>query len=280
MRTVELIKGIHSSVLGFGCAPIMGSVDAKTAKYALDFALDHGINHLDLARSYGYGEAERFVGKLVKENRHKIVLASKFGIKPNWKASLLKSVKPMIRTVRNQVNKHKIQSSLPPSTSVTNIAGSFLNRIVPVRSKDMRNSLEKSLRELGSDYLDYFFIHEPQHTLTYFEELRETAEILKTEGKIRGWGIAYMQSQRNLHSSYIDEFDLLQFNNPPELHHYENLVLTRGFEPNVIFSPIRGGGNNLKPTDKIKKLLDDFPNSVILCSMFNLDHLKQNVSII
>ena len=64
MRTVELIKGIHSSELGFGCAPIQGAVDSKSAKYAPDYAIDHGINHLDLARSYGYGDAEGLVGKI------------------------------------------------------------------------------------------------------------------------------------------------------------------------------------------------------------------------
>jgi aryl-alcohol dehydrogenase-like predicted oxidoreductase len=229
MRTVELTKGIHSSVLGFGCAPILGSIDAKTAKYALDFAIGHGINHLDLARSYGYGEAEGFVGKLVNGKRHEMVLASKFGIKPSWKATLLKSVKPLIRTLRNQIKGSEVKTASPAATSVTNIAGSFLERIVPLRGEDMRKSLEKSLRELRSDYLDYFFIHEPLHTLTYFDELQETAEILKTEGKIRAWGIAYMQSQQHLHEAYINNLDLLQFNKPPGLPDYNKLISTRGW---------------------------------------------------
>lgn len=279
MRTVELTNGIHSSVLGFGCAPILGSIDAKTAKYALDFAIDHGINHLDLARSYGFGEAEGFVGKLVKGKRHEMVLASKFGIKPNWKASLLKSVKPIVRAIRNRTKKNEAKPAIPPATSVTSIAGGFLEHIVPLRSKDMRSSLEKSLKELRSDYLDYFFIHEPHHTLTYFEELRETAEILKAEGKIRAWGIAYMQSQQHLHESYISSFDLLQFNKPPGFPEYDKLVLTRGMESNIIFSPIRGGSDSMTPAEKLKKLMDDFPNSVILCSMFNLEHIRQNILI-
>jgi aryl-alcohol dehydrogenase-like predicted oxidoreductase len=279
MRIVELTKGIHSSVLGFGCAPILGSIDAKTAKYALDYAIEHGINHLDLARSYGYGEAEGFVGKLVKGKRHEMVLASKFGIKPNWKASLLKSVKPLIRTLRNQIKGSEVKTASPAATSVTNIAGRFLERIVPLRSEDMRKSLEKSLRELRSDYLDYFFIHEPLHTLTYFEELRETAEILKTEGKIRAWGIAYMQSQQHLHETYINNLDLLQFNKPSELPDYNELISTRGMESNIIFSPFRGDDGHMKPAEKLKKILDDFPNSVILCSMYNLEHVKQNIQI-
>ncbi len=97
MRTVELVRGIKSSVVGFGCAPILGSVDGKKAKRAIHLALDNGINHFDLARSYGYGEAEKFVGKLLKGKRNEVVLASKFGIRANWKATLLRPVKPILR---------------------------------------------------------------------------------------------------------------------------------------------------------------------------------------
>ena len=105
------------------------------------------------------------------------------------------------------------------------------------------------------------------------------AEMLKTEGKIRAWGIAYMQSQQYLHESYIDAFDVLQFNKPPELLEYDRLVINRGMKSNIIFSPIRGGLDSMDPNEKLKKLFDDFPHSVILCSMFNLEHLKQNIQI-
>lgn len=113
MKTVELVKGISSSVLGFGCAPIMGSVDAKSSKRALDFAFDNGINHLDLARSYGFGEAEEFVGRLIKNKREKMVIASKFGIKPNWKASVFKSVKPIARALRGKAKITRARQACP-----------------------------------------------------------------------------------------------------------------------------------------------------------------------
>jgi len=280
MRKVELTKGIHSSVLGFGCAPILGAVDAKTAKYALDFALDHGVTHLDLGRSYGFGEAEQFVGKLTKGRRNEVVLASKFGIKPNWKASLLKSVKPIIRVARKQISRSGEAQPIPSESTAKNASNRFLDRIDPLRGSDMRNSLEKSLKELHTNHLDYFFIHEPHSTVAYIDELQETAEKLKAEGKIRAWGIAYMQSQKHLHEPYINSFDLLQFNKPQTSLDYDQLVQERGRQSNVIFSPIKGfydRTNRMQPAEKIKKLINDFPNSVVLCSMFNLEHLKQNI---
>ena len=42
MRTVELVPGIKSSALGFGCAPILGAVDGAVARRALAVALDEG----------------------------------------------------------------------------------------------------------------------------------------------------------------------------------------------------------------------------------------------
>lgn len=278
MRKVELIKGIESSALGFGCAPIMGSVDSKKARFAIECALDNGINHFDLARSYGYGDAEKFVGKIVKNKRDKVVLASKFGIYANWKATLLKPVKPLVRYARenlkkDSVNKEKLINDMPK------IADHFHNRI-PLRKSEMKISVEKSLRELNTDYLDYLFIHEPLDTLTHFDELAELAEVFKKEGKIRGWGLAYMQSQQSFHKTYLDKFDVLQFNNSSGTLDYDNVVKNRGLMPNIIFSPLNGGDKNKSPKEKFNKIFEDFPNSVVLCSMFNEKHIIENVKLV
>lgn len=275
MRKVELTKGISSSVLGFGCAPVLGAVNAKMSKYTLDYAIDHGINHLDLARSYGFGEAEKLVGTVIAGKRDKLVLASKFGIKPNWKAALLNTIKPVVRMLKGIQAKPNAEAD----SNAKNMADNFLERIVPLRGKDMRSSLEKSLKALRTDQLDYFFIHEPHRTIGYIDELKETAALLKAEGKIRAWGIAYMQTQQHLHDAYLHDFDLLQFNKPIDQTSYNHLIEQRSLASNIFFSPIKGGGSDLTPSEKIKQLFKDFPESVILCSMFNLDHLKQNIQL-
>ena len=278
MRTIELVKGIHSSVLGFGCAPILGSVDSKKARRSLEVAFEHGINHLDLARSYGYGEAENFVGKVIKGRRDKIVLASKFGIAANWKAKILGPVKPLVRILRGNAPKNVV-SKVPATERVpTTIADRFHDRI-PLRSEDMRRSLERSLQALRTDYLDYFFIHEPPTTILHIEELMATAELLKSEGKIRGWGLAYMRSKEDLHLEYLHRFDVLQFDNSPGAVGYDRVVATRGLLPNIIFSPLRGGANDMKPAEKLQKLFTEFPNSVVLCSMYGENHIVSNAKV-
>jgi len=278
MKKVELVKGIFSSSLGFGCAPILGAVSAKTALHAIDCALDCGITHFDLARSYGYGEAENFVGKLMKGKRNEVTLASKFGITANWKASLIRPAKPALRFVLNKLKGDTLQK--PGTLLNTGAAAAQFHDHVELNGKMMRKSLEKSLKALQTDYLDYFFLHEPLQTVDHIDELADVAERLKTQGKIRAWGLAFMRSQQHLHQSYLDKFDLLQFDNSPGAEEYSSMVKHRGQSANVIFSPLRGGDPILKPTEKLNQLFNNFPNSVILCSMFNQQHIRENAALL
>ncbi|MFD0751769.1 aldo/keto reductase [Mucilaginibacter calamicampi] len=279
MRKVELAKDIYSSILGFGCAPIMGSVDASTGKRALYCALDAGVNHLDLARSYGYGEAEKFAGKLIKGMRHDLVLASKFGIVANWKANLIAPVKPLVRYALGKVKKSNPVPSKPTGqeTGVT-IANRFLER-VPITADEMRKSLDKTLKALGTDYLDCLFIHEPLEILLNVNELIAEADLLKQQGKIRALGLACMRTQMPLHTGYLNKFDLLQFDNSPGAPGYGKAAAERGSSSNVIFSPMRGGSEQITPADKLKQLYTDFSNSVVVCSMFNTDHIAANAAV-
>jgi aryl-alcohol dehydrogenase-like predicted oxidoreductase len=279
MRTIELVKGIKSSALGFGCAPILGSVGAKKAKRALECALDHGINHFDLARSYGYGEAESFIGKVIKGRRPAVVLASKFGIKANWKAKLLQPAKPLLRYIIQKSRPTVESGQSKIATGSPMIADSMHYRIT-LNSEEMRKSLEQSLSALKTDYLDYFFIHEPPETIINIDDLQTTAEKMKDEGKIRGWGLAFTWEQNNLHENYLNYFDTLQFNNPVESTQYDEAINRRSLKPNIIFSPLKGGPKKMKPSEKLLTLFNDFPNSVILCSMFSEQHLKENAELI
>ena len=66
----------HSSVLIYGAAAL-GEVTQETAEASLDHALEAGINHFDVAASYG--EAELRMGPWVPRVRDRIFLASKTG---------------------------------------------------------------------------------------------------------------------------------------------------------------------------------------------------------
>jgi len=279
MKKVNLFRNIESSVIGFGCAPILGAVDSKTAKIAVDYAIERGVNHFDLARSYGYGDAENFVGKLLKPHRKEIVIATKFGIRANYKAKFLKPVKPLVRQLISFKKKKSVKKEVESLNSESNFIADLFHDRINLDIVQMNKSLENSLKALKTDYIDYFFIHEPLETITNIEELIEESYNFKKAGKIRAFGIAYTQNQVDLHKDYLTDFDVLQFNNSPGMPDYEKLVIDRGNRPNVFFSPLREGTQKLSVKNKLLKLNKDFPNSVILCSMFNTNHILANTDL-
>jgi aryl-alcohol dehydrogenase-like predicted oxidoreductase len=63
--------GHRSSVVIFGAAAV-GMVDELTATAALDRAYTAGINHIDVAPTYG--EAERHIGPWLTQHRRDIFL--------------------------------------------------------------------------------------------------------------------------------------------------------------------------------------------------------------
>lgn len=278
MKKIEIIPGINASVIGFGCAPIMGPINSKAGKYAIDMALEYGINYFDVARSYGYGEAEGFLGKIIKDKKYEICVSTKFGINPNWKASSFKKMKPFVRYIQS-LKARKIDDHQSKNSNPSKLSQKLLDRVAPLRGSDMRKSLEKSLRELQREYVDCLLIHEPHESLSYVQELKETADNLKREGKIRSFGLSALHSQEKLHEDYLEKFDLLQYDNPMGREDYQEYLLQKDYHPNIIFSPFKGGKRTLNPAQKLSELLKDFPNSVILCSMFNPDHIKQNIKI-
>lgn len=237
MKKIELFPGIHSSALAFGCAPVLGAVSGKKANRAIDCALDCGINHFDLARSYGYGEAEKFVGKILGGKRSNLIIASKFGIRSSRAAKILSPVKPLVRYFK----KHAATVENKENTKGTSngIANLFSGRVL-LTSQEMRKSLEESLTALKTDYLDFFFIHDPNESLNNILDLREMADILKKEGKIRAWGLASMVENLPLHKPYLDQFDVLQFNTATKEGESNLILKQRKEENNIIFSPLKG----------------------------------------
>src|ERR1700761_2762894 len=101
MRYVDLpvtLPGSRVSVLGFGCAPLMGRAGRRDSLKALFAALDAGITFFDTARSYGYGRSEALLGEVLKGRRDSVVVCTKFGILPANRRTWKQAMKPAART--------------------------------------------------------------------------------------------------------------------------------------------------------------------------------------
>ena len=71
------------SAIGLGCmgmSQAYGEADPEESQRTLHRALDIGVNFLDTANAYGMGHNESLIGRVLKDRRDEIVLATKFGI--------------------------------------------------------------------------------------------------------------------------------------------------------------------------------------------------------
>ena len=77
---------LEISRIGFGCWAIgghgYGQVEETDAIAAIRKAVGEGINFFDTADVYGFGQSEKILSKALGHTRHKVVIATKFGV--NW----------------------------------------------------------------------------------------------------------------------------------------------------------------------------------------------------
>jgi aryl-alcohol dehydrogenase-like predicted oxidoreductase len=181
MRRVSLPNGIpDASVLGFGCAALMGSASRRDSLAALSAACDAGINFFDTARSYGYGESEALLGEFFAGRRTEVVLCTKFGIlpeTPGWKHSL----KPLARAALKVFPglRHAARTHTGPMLRANQFSVASL-----------RSSLETSLRQLRTDYVDILLMHAAPIAVLSQLDLLEEMERLVAEGKVRMAGVS------------------------------------------------------------------------------------------
>ena len=124
--------------------------DDEVNERLIHHAIDHGINYFDTADLYDSGRNEETVGKALKGKRSSIIVATKVG---------------------NEMNADGTSWKWNPTKA-------YILRAV-----------DKSLQRLQTDYIDIYQLHggtidDP------IDETIEAFEILKTQGKIRAYGIS------------------------------------------------------------------------------------------
>lgn len=129
--------------------------------HAIHAALDQGVNFFDTANTYGLGQSEKTLSKGIEGHRHEVVIESKFGV----------------RVMRDSLGRKTVYDNSP-------------DYIV--------KALEETLKRLNTDYLDIYTIHY-RDGVTPIEEVVETLETLKRQGKIRYFGLS------NVHGEAIEE---------------------------------------------------------------------------
>ena len=70
-------SGLKVSSVGLGTNNFGGRMDEASSIEVIQSAIDHGINMLDTANIYGANLSEVYIGKAVKGQRDKVLLATK-----------------------------------------------------------------------------------------------------------------------------------------------------------------------------------------------------------
>jgi aryl-alcohol dehydrogenase-like predicted oxidoreductase len=155
IKTVELgTGGPRVGVQGLGCMGMSfayGPTDADQARATLERALELGVTLYDTADLYGNGENETFIGPFIRNHRDEVVLATKFAL----------TVDP------TDLNKRVIRNDRPY----------------------IRQAVEGSLRRLGVDVIDVYYMHRRDLSVPIEETVGAMAELV-AEGKVKHLGLS------------------------------------------------------------------------------------------
>jgi D-threo-aldose 1-dehydrogenase len=276
MDYLTLAPGLPaSSRLGFGCGGVMGRIGRAQSLRAIAAALDGGITHFDVARLYGYGEAESLVGEALKGHREKVVIASKFGLSAPRAAGALRALKPIAQ---------KLAATLPGARGMLR---SFVGAAAQAPGRfsvaAAQAALNQSLAALQTDYLDIWFLHDcAPDDLT--SELKDFLEAQVVSGKIRAYGVA--SDIATVAAMHATNGDALIYQFPNSLADRNAERLPAGKRRFICHSPFargaRGATQLASDADAYPMLLAHAlaaPNvAVVLCSMLDEAHLRANLT--
>ena len=156
--------GIEVSEIGYGAWGIggaqWGGADDDESLQALHRAIDLGLNFVDTALAYGEGRSERLVGQVVREREETVHVATKVPPKNRiWPAE----------------EGAKLEDVFPPGY--------------------VRECAEQSLSNLGMETVDLLQLHVWNDDWADSEELLDEVDRLRSDGKIRHFGISINDHQ-------------------------------------------------------------------------------------
>jgi D-threo-aldose 1-dehydrogenase len=215
--------------VGFGTGGLLRISSARRRQDTLAAALANGITHFDTAPLYGFGESERALGRCLRGRRGEATLTTKFGLQASALAARLaffqgigRRALQMFPALRRAAVRNAGALATPPTFSL----------------RTVQASLEKSLRSLHTDYVDFYLAHQASAAALPDEELMGWLQDMQRAGKIRAFGVAtdfdwlmpVLQQRPQLSRVVQFDCDLTRDHGPAfEPPDPERLLITYGF---------------------------------------------------
>jgi aryl-alcohol dehydrogenase-like predicted oxidoreductase len=208
------------SAIGLGCMNFSHAYGAppppEQAERVLLAALEAGVTLFDTAALYGFGANETLVGRVLKAHRSKIVLCSKGGM---------------------------AGVQFPDG----------LKRVIDGRPEAIRRDCEASLKRLGTEVIDLYYLHrwDKLRPVPIEESVGEMAR-LKAEGKIRALGLSEVSAPTLRRAHAVHPIAAVQTEYSLWTRNPEIAVLAACREIGaafVAFSPVARGFLTAEPPD-------------------------------
>lgn len=177
MRYKTLGKtGLNVSVATVGTWAIGGSgwgaVDRQDSITAIRSMLDNDVNIIDTAPIYGCGYSEEVVGEAIKGyDRDKLIISTKCGLV--WGEGAPKGGRD-------------------------------------ISGKSIMKEIDDSLRRLGLDYIDIYYVHKPDFLGTPFEDTMGAMMKLKEMGKIGHIGLSNFSIEQTEECMKYGDVEVIQ----------------------------------------------------------------------
>jgi D-threo-aldose 1-dehydrogenase len=165
---------------------LMREPSKRERQAVLAEAFEQGVRHFDVARMYGLGVAEGELGTFARGRRDQMIIATKFGIEASAPGGLSRLQGPA----------RSLLARYPALRNVVKRRSSAFHEPHRYDAATARTSLEKSLRELQTDYIDILLLHDPSATDEVdLPEISDYLEEARRAGHLRAWGVAGEQDR-------------------------------------------------------------------------------------